>query len=123
MVYQLCLMCGCTQNCKTLCLGTRPRYSLVVDEDFKKLNKLTFPISLSFSLSPPPSLSLISYPPISLNLCLLISLYLSPYLSLSFSFFLSSSPYLSLSFSFSVSLSISLSLSLSFFSSLIHFLV
>ena len=36
MVSQLCLMCGSTLNCQTLCLGARPRYSLVVDEDVKK---------------------------------------------------------------------------------------
>ena len=39
MVSQLCLMCGSTQNCQTLCLGARPRYNLVVDEDVKKLNQ------------------------------------------------------------------------------------
>ena len=32
MVSQLCLMCGSTLNC----LGARPRYNLVVDEDIKK---------------------------------------------------------------------------------------
>ena len=36
MVSQLCLMCDSTLNCQTLCLGARPRYSLVVDEDVKK---------------------------------------------------------------------------------------
>ena len=36
MVSQLCLMCGSTQNCQTLCLGARPRYGLVIDEDVKK---------------------------------------------------------------------------------------
>ena len=36
MVFQLCLMCGSTLNCQTLCLGARPRYNLVVDEDVKK---------------------------------------------------------------------------------------
>ena len=36
MVSQLCLMRGSTLNCQTLCLGARPRYSLVVDEDVKK---------------------------------------------------------------------------------------
>ena len=36
MVSQLCLLCGSTYNCQTLCLGARPRYNLVVDEDFKK---------------------------------------------------------------------------------------
>ena len=39
MVSQLCLMFGSTQNCETLCLGARPRYSLVVDEDVKKPKK------------------------------------------------------------------------------------
>ena len=28
-------------NCQTLCLGARPRYNLVVDEDVKKPNKQT----------------------------------------------------------------------------------
>ena len=41
MVSQLCLMCGSTQNCQTLCLGARPRNSLVVDEDVKKPHKQT----------------------------------------------------------------------------------
>ena len=36
MVSQLCLMCGSTLNCQTLCREARPRYSLVVDEDVKK---------------------------------------------------------------------------------------
>ena len=36
MVSQLCVMCGSTLNCQTLCLGARPRYNLVVDEDVKK---------------------------------------------------------------------------------------
>ena len=36
MVSQLCLMCGSTLNCQTLCLGARPWYSLVVDKDVKK---------------------------------------------------------------------------------------
>ena len=36
MVSELCLMCGSTLNCQTLCLGARPRYSLFVDEDVKK---------------------------------------------------------------------------------------
>ena len=39
MVSQLCLMCGSTKICQTLCLGARPRYNLVVDEDLKKPNK------------------------------------------------------------------------------------
>ena len=39
MVSQLCLMFGSTQNFQTLCLGARPRYGLVVDEDVKKPNK------------------------------------------------------------------------------------
>ena len=41
MVSQPCLMCGSTQNFQTLCLGARPRYNLVVDEDVKKPNKQT----------------------------------------------------------------------------------
>ena len=36
MVSQLCLMCGSTLNCQTLCLGARSRYSLVVDEDVRR---------------------------------------------------------------------------------------
>ena len=36
MVSQLCLMCGSTLNCQTLCLGARPRYNLVVEVDVKK---------------------------------------------------------------------------------------
>ena len=36
MVSQLCLMCGSTSNCQTLCLGARPQYNLVVDEDVKE---------------------------------------------------------------------------------------
>ena len=36
MVSQLCLMCGSKLNCLMLCLGARPRYNLVVDEDVKK---------------------------------------------------------------------------------------
>ena len=39
MVSQLCLMCGSTKNCQTLCLGARPQYSLVVEEDVKKPTK------------------------------------------------------------------------------------
>ena len=39
MVSQLCLMCGRTLNCQTICLGARPRYNLVVDEDVKKPTK------------------------------------------------------------------------------------
>ena len=39
MVSQLCLMFGSTQNFQTLCLGARPRYGLVVDEDQKKKKK------------------------------------------------------------------------------------
>ena len=41
MVSQLCLKCGSTKNCQTLCLGAHSRYSLVVDEDVKKPNKQT----------------------------------------------------------------------------------
>ena len=41
MVSQLCLMCGTTYNYQTLYLGARPRYSLAVDEDVKKLTKQT----------------------------------------------------------------------------------
>ena len=29
------------KNCQTLCLGARPRYNLVIDEDVKKPNKQT----------------------------------------------------------------------------------
>ena len=36
MVSQLCLMCGSTSNCQTICLGARPRYMLVFDVDVKK---------------------------------------------------------------------------------------
>ena len=36
MVSPPCLVCGSTYNCQTLCLGVRPRYNLVVDEDVKK---------------------------------------------------------------------------------------
>ena len=36
MVSQLCLMCGSTLNCQTLCLGAGARYNLVVDEDVKE---------------------------------------------------------------------------------------
>ena len=42
MVSQLCLMCGHTYNCQTLCLGARPRYSLVVEEDVKKPTNQTY---------------------------------------------------------------------------------
>ena len=38
---QLCLVCGSTENYQTLCLGARPRYNLIVDEDVKKPNKQT----------------------------------------------------------------------------------
>ena len=34
-------LCGSTLNCQTLCLGARPRYNLVVDEDVKKPTKQT----------------------------------------------------------------------------------
>ena len=47
MVSQLCLMCGSTLNCQTLCLGARPRYSLVVDEDVKEpTNQPTIKITM-----------------------------------------------------------------------------
>ena len=47
MVSKLCLMCGSTLNCQTLCLGARPRYSLVVDEDVKKpTNQPTTPAAV-----------------------------------------------------------------------------
>ena len=36
MVSPLCLVSGITLNCQTLCLGTRSRHSLNVDEDVKK---------------------------------------------------------------------------------------
>ena len=36
MVSRHCFMCGSTLNCQTLCLGARPRYNLVVEEDVKK---------------------------------------------------------------------------------------
>ena len=39
MVSQLCLMCGSTS--RRSCLGARPRYNLVVNEDVKKPNKQT----------------------------------------------------------------------------------
>ena len=41
MVSQLCLICGSTYNCQKFCLGARPRYNLVVDEDIKKPTKQT----------------------------------------------------------------------------------
>ena len=107
MVSQLCLMCGSTYNCQTLCLGARLRYSLVVDEDVKKqTNKQALFSSASLSLypyllspsiaichplsslfSPPPSLtsfslslssSLSPSPSLSLSLCLYIPNHLSP---------------------------------------------
>ena len=50
MVSQLCLMCGSTLNCQTLCLEARPRYSLVVDEDVKKpTNQPTNSVILSLA--------------------------------------------------------------------------
>ena len=67
MVSQLCLMCGSTLNCQTLCLGVRPRYSLVVDEDVKKPTNqptlyLSFPLPpLSFSLFLSLSISIYIY--------------------------------------------------------------
>ena len=57
-VYQLCLICGSTLNCQTLCLGARPRYNLVVDEDVKKPTNQTNKLFISISLLPPPPLSL-----------------------------------------------------------------
>ena len=42
MVSQLCLKCGSTLNCQMLCLGARPRYNLVVDEDVKKPTNQSF---------------------------------------------------------------------------------
>ena len=60
MVSQLCLMCGSTLNCQTLCLGARPLYNLVVDQDVKKPTNqpalslslyLLITISLSMSVS------------------------------------------------------------------------
>ena len=56
MVSQLCLMCGSTLNCQTLCLGARPRYSLVVDEDVKKPTNQPTKSSSSSSSSSPPQL-------------------------------------------------------------------
>ena len=41
MVFLLCLVCGSTYNCQTLCLGARLRHSIVVDEDVKKPTKQT----------------------------------------------------------------------------------
>ena len=52
MVSQLCLMCGSTQNCQTLCLGARPRNNLVVDDDVKKPTKQTKKNYVSYSPSP-----------------------------------------------------------------------
>ena len=37
------------KNCQTLCLGARPRYNLVVDEDVKKPTKQTNKVSLKES--------------------------------------------------------------------------
>ena len=39
MVSQLCLVCGKHVKLSDVSLWTRPRYSLVVDEDVKKPNK------------------------------------------------------------------------------------
>ena len=60
MVSQLCLMCGSTLNCQTLCLGARPRYSLVVDEDVKKPSNQPSnqPSSTSVRFSAKPYLSI-----------------------------------------------------------------
>ena len=55
MASQLCLMCGSTANCQTLCLGARPRYSLVVDEDVKKPNKQTINVHGQLFLSVGPT--------------------------------------------------------------------
>ena len=44
-------MCGSMSNCQTLCLGARPRYNLVVDEDVKKPTKQTKKWSLLLLLS------------------------------------------------------------------------
>ena len=41
MVSQLCLVCGSTHKLSDVSLGTRPRYSLVVEEDVKKLTNRT----------------------------------------------------------------------------------
>ena len=49
MVSQLYLMCGSTLNYQTSCLGARPRYNLVVDEDVKKPTNQ--PTNLSVCLS------------------------------------------------------------------------
>ena len=49
MVSQLCLLCGSTLNCQTLCLGARPRYSLVVDEDVKKPTNQPTPLPVTAS--------------------------------------------------------------------------
>ena len=68
MVSQLYLMCG-----STLCLGARPRYNLVVDEDVKKANKQTNPsplVLLPFLSSSSLSLQLAPIPPSILLLCI-----------------------------------------------------
>ena len=72
MVSELCLMCGSTKNCQTLCLGVRPRYSLVVDEDVKKPNKHA---ASNYLCS--PSL------PVCLSVCLCFSPPICPLLFLS----------------------------------------
>ena len=41
MVSPICLVCGSTKKLSDLSLGTRPWYSLVVDENVKKRNKQT----------------------------------------------------------------------------------
>ena len=41
-------MCGSRLNCQTLCLGARPRYSLVVDEDVKKSTNSSSSLSSHF---------------------------------------------------------------------------
>ena len=58
MVSQLCLMCGSTLNCQTLCLGARPRYNLALDENEKKptnqQTKLLIATIVLFHTHPPP---------------------------------------------------------------------
>ena len=91
MVFQLCLMCGSRYNCHTLCLGARPRYNLVVDEDVKKPNKQTNESSACWASHSSPFLSPVSLSSISvclsvylsLSLCLCLCLCLSVCLSLS----------------------------------------
>ena len=61
-------MCGSTLNCQTLCLGARPRYSLVVGEDVKKPTNQTnlsplFPLSLPLPVLVNLSLYFIQHSP------------------------------------------------------------